>query len=133
MDIVKMADDVISKLSRDNRDNILLKTNQIRKFLTAVNILSNKVSVYKAEHPGAEKMSPDLADEVKYLEVMLVYQIGRDNAQNPKTKSVQEFVDKSRIRDLIKTIGNDIYTFEKFNRYVEALVAFHKFHGGRDK
>lgn len=133
MDIVKMADDVISKLSRDNRDNILLKTNQIRKFLTAVNILANKVSVYKAENPGVDTLSDELANEVKYLEVMLVYQIGRDNAQNPRTKSVQEFVDKSRLRDLIKKVGNDIYTFENFNRYVEALVAFHKFYGGRDK
>lgn len=133
MDIVKMADSVMKKLSRDKYGNINLKTNQIRKFLTAVNILSNKVSVYKADHPGAEKLSEELADEVKYLEVMLVYQVGRDNAQNSKIKSVDEFVRESKLRELINKVGDSIYTYEKFARYVEALVAFHKYNGGKDK
>lgn len=136
IDVVRRADAVIKSLSRNPRDKdnkFFLKTNQIRKFLTAVNILANKVSVYKAENPGTDTLSDDLANEVKYLEVMLVYQVGRDNAQNPKIKSVKEFVDKSNIREIIGKIGYNIYGFEEFSRYIEALVAFHKFYGGMDK
>ena len=38
---------------KTHKDEILLTTNQIRKFLTAVNLLANKVDIYKAAHPLA--------------------------------------------------------------------------------
>ena len=33
----------------------------------------------------------------------------------------------------IDSIGDSVEKYEQFARYVEALVAFHKFYGGRDK
>lgn len=130
--MVKDAEGVIKSLSRD-RNGLILKTNQIRKFLSAVNILANKVAVYKAENPGKNELSQPLLDEVKYLYIMLVYQIGRDNASNREDKrSVGEFVEKAQLRDWINKEIIDITSFENFNRYVEALVAYHKFYGGRE-
>lgn len=132
MDIVAKAESVIKSLSRDKYDGLLLKTNQIRKFLSAVNILANKVAVYKAENPGKKELPQKLLDEVKYLDVMLVYQIGRDNANNGRNKPVAEFVKEAQLRELLKKSVTDISSFEMFNRYVEALVAYHKFYGGRE-
>ena len=79
--IVEKAEKVIKGLiekDRNGKEVIRLKTNQIRKFLTAVNILANKVAIYKAEHPGTKEMSEKLEAEVQYLQVKLVYQVGRE-------------------------------------------------------
>ena len=70
--IVDRAEGVIRKLKQDKYGKIALKTNQIRKFLTAVNILANKVAIYKAEHPGIKTLPEELIDEVQYLQVKLI-------------------------------------------------------------
>lgn len=133
-DIVTKAEKVIQNINRDKYNNILLKTNQIRKFLSAVNMVANKVDVYKATNPDNKSLTEKkLVTEIKYLEVMLVYQVGRDNAANPRFKSVEDFVKKAELRESLHGIGNSIEKFEEFNRYMEALVAFHKFYGGKDK
>lgn len=132
-DIVTKAENVIKNINRDKYNNILLKTNQIRKFLSAVNMVANKVDVYKATNQDNKVLSEKLVMEIKYLEVMLVYQVGRDNATNTHFKSVEDFVKKAELRENLQAIGNSIEKFEEFNRYMEALVAFHKFYGGKDK
>ena len=127
-DIVRKAENVINLLKHQNRRGdlvITLKTNQIRKFLTAVNITANKVSIYRSKYPQNKQLSDELADEIRYLQVKLVYQAGRD-------KVVKDFIDKAKLLTLIKDIGNSIVKFEKFYRYVEALVAYHKYYGGKD-
>ena len=123
-DIVRKAENVINLLKRPNRRGdlvITLKTNQIRKFLTAVNITANKVSIYRSKYP----QNKQLADEIRYLQVKLVYQAGRD-------KVVKDFIDKAELLTLVKGIGNSIVKFEEFCRYVESLVAYHKYYGGKD-
>ena len=84
--VAEKAEKVIRNLAtrtnqKTHKDEILLTTNQIRKFLTAVNLLANKVDIYKAANPLATKLSEDLAMEVQYLQVKLVYQIGREKAE----------------------------------------------------
>lgn len=127
-DIVRKAENVINLLKRPNRKGdlvIALKTNQIRKFLTAVNITANKVSIYRSKYPQNKQLSDELADEIRYLEVKLVYQAGRD-------KVVREFIEEAKLLTMVKEIGNSIVKFEEFCRYVEALVAYHKYYGGKD-
>lgn len=124
MDIISRAEAVIKDLPKDRSDNIQLKTNQIRKFLAAVNSVSNKVTVFKAASDSKE-LSNAIADEIRYLQVILVYQSGRE-------RSVKEFVSMAGLLDMIKSIGKDISKYEEFARYMEALVAYHKFYGGKD-
>ena len=127
-DIVQQAEDVIKSLQRKNKRGevvIYLKTNQIRKFLTAANMIANKVSIYRSKHPQEKKLSSELVDEVRYLQVKLVYQAGRD-------RSAKEFIDAAGLLPMVKQIGSSIVRFEEFSRYVEALVAYHKFYGGKD-
>lgn len=124
IDIISRAEAVIKDLPKDRFDNIQLKTNQIRKFLAAVNSVSNNVTVFKAASDSKE-LSNAIADEIRYLQVILVYQSGRE-------RSVKEFVRMAGLIDMIKSIGKDISKYEEFARYMEALVAYHKFYGGKD-
>ena len=70
--------------------------------------------------------------EIKFLKVKLAYQIGRADAGRNKPNPVRDFADKSGLITEIDKIGNSLGKYENFARYVEALVAFHKFYGGKD-
>ena len=140
-DIGKEAEEVIKSLvvikTRFDKDlhkkveysTLKLTTGQIRKFLTAVNAITNKVNIYKARHLGATKLPDELAGEVQFLKVKAAYQAGRDNS---KDKVVHKFLEASNINQEIESIGTSIAKYEEFARYIEALVAYHKFYGGKD-
>lgn len=134
-DVIVKAEKNIKALIRVDKfkGNVLdLKTNQIRKFLSAVNSVSNKVAVFKAKNPGAKELDNAIADEIRYLQVMLVYQIGREKANSRYAGPLEKFEDEAKLLTTIKNIGNSIEAFEEFARYTEALVAYHKYYGGRD-
>lgn len=122
-DIAKEAEQVILNLKDQNHGKIYLKTNQIRKFLTAVNAITNKVNVYKAKHLDATELPDELAGEIQFLKVKAAYQAGRE-------RSVKDFMVQSKMKHRIEEIGISISKYEEFAHYVGALVAYHKFHGG---
>ena len=127
-DIAAQAEQVIQKLcghDRNGKTVINLKTNQIRKFLTAVNTVTGKIEVYRAKHDLTDQLPDDLAAEVKYLKIKIAYQAGRE-------KAVKDFVNKAEMIKWIDSIGNSVEKYEEFAKYVEALVAYHKYYGGKD-
>ncbi|WP_346681191.1 type III-A CRISPR-associated protein Csm2 [Megasphaera stantonii] len=132
-DIVKEAEAVILSLEKNRKNEFALRTNQLRKFLSAVNTVSNKVNVYQAQIVSANpsRMSKDLvlseqlAAEIKYLKVKIAYQAGRERA-------VRDFVQKAELTKKIDEIGTDLSKYKEFAKYIEALVAYHKFYGGKD-
>ncbi len=128
MNYVDQAQSVMEKLSHDKNRN-MVTTSQIRKFLTAVNMVSGKVDQYRNGEKGV-KLSPELQMQVKFLKVKLAYQIGR--AETKWGNPVKDFSDASGLMKWIDSIGDSMEKYEEFARYVEALVAFHKFYGGRD-
>lgn len=128
-DVVTEAEKAIKGLQyKDRYDNtkIDVTTSQIRKFLTAVNVVRNKVDLYKAKNKGAKSLSKELTAEIKFLKVNLLYQAGR-------TVAVKQFMTISKLDVIIDGIGDSLARFVKFTKYVEALVAYHKFLGGKDK
>lgn len=128
-DVVTEAEKAIKGLQyKDRYDNtkIDVTTSQIRKFLTAVNVVRNKVDLYKAKNKGAESLSKELTADIKFLKVNLLYQAGR-------TVAVKQFMIISKLDVIIDSIGDSLARFVKFTKYVEALVAYHKFLGGKDK
>lgn len=131
VDKAELAIKSIRKLNKKNHDKLVieLKTNQIRKILTAVNILKNKVDIYKIANPQAKKLDEELQMEIEFLRVNIAYQIGREKG---KENLVREFVEKADLLNMVKDINGDIKAFENFCRYIEALVAFHKFYGGQE-
>ena len=102
---------------KNNKEKAMITTSQIRKFLTAVNCLENKIS------SCGQKLEPEIANEIKYLKVKLAYQVGRDNS-----KGLRNLYDE--IEPLISQIGTSKDNYTKVARYIEAIVAYHKFNGG---
>lgn len=131
VDKAELAIKSIRKPNKKNHDKLVieLKTNQIRKILTAVNILKNKVDIYKIANPQAKKLDEELQMEIEFLRVNIAYQIGREKGRE---NLVREFVEKADLLNMVKDINGDIKVFENFCRYIEALVAFHKFYGGQE-
>ena len=114
---VDKAEKVIKSLNRNKRDPklFLLTTSKIRNLLNLTSTLfdESKVKEYK-----------DLADKIAYLRVQFVYQSGRET-------SVKDLVKKAEILDILKEINNK-ESLQRFCRYMEALVAYFKFYGGKD-
>ena len=131
VDKAELAIKSIRKPNKKNHDKLVieLKTNQIRKILTAVNILKNKVDIYKIANPQAKKLDEELQMEIEFLRVNIAYQIGREKGRE---NLVREFVEKADLLNMVKNINGDIKAFENFCRYIEALVAFHKFYGRQE-
>ena len=128
-DVVSKAEGIINQLSKNQRGNLHLTTSQIRKFLAAVNGIKNRVEVWKSrmliEGKEPKNLPPDIFNEIKFLKVKLLYQYNRERA-------VREFIDKSNLLQEIDQVGIEVKKFEEFARLVEAMVAYHKYHGGRD-
>ena len=74
-----------------------------------------------------DKLPPELVAEVKFLKVKLLYLAGRDK------NIVGAFADKTGLPEMIDNIGDSTERFTEFAKYVQALGAFHKFYGGKDK
>ena len=130
-DKVDLADKVMKKLSTATDKSgkpSMVTTSQLRRFLTAVNTVTGKVEQYQNETSELGKLSADLAAQVKFLKVKLAYQIGREE----KTSYIRDFEKEADLMAAIGSIGSDAKKYEEFARYVEALVAFHKFYGGKD-
>ena len=114
---VDKAEKVIKSLNRNKRDPKLfvLTTSKIRNLLNLTSTLfdESKVREYK-----------DLADKIAYLRVQFVYQSGRET-------SVKDLVKKAEILYILKEINNK-ESLQRFCRYMEALVAYFRFYGGKD-
>ncbi|WP_289002193.1 type III-A CRISPR-associated protein Csm2 [uncultured Megasphaera sp.] len=131
-DIVDQAERVIKSLTFI-KNKPALKTNQIRKFLSAVMSIRNHVIAVrgadKAKKAASEvnnkeeDLNEDIVLEIKMLKPTIYYQAGRN-------KFVNEFVEKSEIISKINAVGKDYKKFDLLCKYVEALVAFHKYKGG---
>lgn len=125
-DIIQDAEIFVkTKLRKQNQRGewkIDLTTSQIRKFLSSVNKIDNRMLTEK------DVLSPDIINEIKYLKIMLAYQTGRagklGKGTNPLEPLYEDLIPK------IDAIADSKKKFIEFARYVEAIVAYHKFYGG---
>lgn len=96
-------------------------TSKIRNILTLVSEIYNDVV---ADH--SKTLSKEVQERVEYLKVRLIYESGRE------TNTVDPFVKRSGLIKIIDGIGDNKERFIKFARYMEALVAYHRYHGGKE-
>lgn len=134
---VDRADKAMRALSEEAQKSYgskMVTTSQIRKFLTAVNRVNGKIDQFKNGNKSSAsgRIPEDIQMEIKFLKVKLAYQIGRADSGRNRANPVKEFADKSGLIGEIDKIGDSLERYENFARYVEALVAFHKFYGGKD-
>lgn len=116
------ADQVIKDLKDTmGRNYNNFTTSKIRNILAQVSEIYNDVVIEKGDALG-----PEFVSRIEYLKVRLVYECGRE------PYVIKPFVNKAGLLDLLNNIGDSRENFIKFARYMEALVAYHRFHGGKD-
>lgn len=120
---VDVAEDAIKKLRKPDRNGgykLELTTSKIRNILSMVSDLYTD-----AQHLREKTLGEDMVGRVQYLRMRIAYEAGRE-------KSVKEFVRTANILPFIALVGNSRQKLLLFCNYMEALVAYHKFYGGRD-
>ncbi len=96
-------------------------TSKIRNILTLISEIYNDVVADKSK-----TLSKEVQERVEYLKVRLIYESGREK------DTVDSFVKKSGLISIIDNIGENKDRFLKFARYMEALVAYHRYYDGKD-
>ena len=102
-----------------------ITTSKIRGLLSGMSDIYN--DVVRVE---GEELPQDIVDRIQYLKVQIVYEYGRDDK---KDGSVRRFINESKILNKIDQIGTSKKKFIEMERYMEALVAYHRFYGGKDE
>jgi CRISPR-associated protein Csm2 len=100
----------------------LITTTQLRNILAMAADILNQILTSENKSDSLEQ---ELVERIDYLRVRCAYAAGRD-------KEVDKFLQISRLNEQIKKIGNSKKRFMLFYHYMEALVAYNRFHGGSD-
>lgn len=96
-------------------------TSKIRNILSMVSELYNELSLM-----SEETLSAEMIQRIQYLRVRLVYESGRE-------ESVKAFINAAKLVEYIKGVGKSRHAFIRYAHYMEALVAYHRYFGGKDK
>ena len=116
---VDIAEKVIGEKLNGKNKKIELTTNKIR------NILSITATIYDQVKMKKGRLTEDEIADLMYLKMKLVYESGRE-------KTVRNFVKAAKLIDYINEIGNNREDLILYLKYIEALVAYHKYYGGKD-
>ena len=123
---VDEAEQVIKRMAQNARRDksgrpiFSLTTSKSRNLLSMDSELQTD-----AQHCAGSELDDDLVSRVQYLKMRIAYEAGRE-------KSVMEFVDQAGLLGQVSAIGKDRQQLIVFCNYMEALVAYHKFYGGKD-
>lgn len=122
---VQKAEQVMERLSsqtgKNGRPLPMVTTSKIRNLLSMTNEIYNEVRLSREE-----KLSSDIIGQINYLKIRFVYEAGRD-------PQVKNFVTQSQILECLDEIRGSRERYLLFARYMEALVAYHRFKGGKDQ
>lgn len=99
----------------------MVSTSKIRNLLAITAAIYNDVIVCQTD-----ELSPEIVGRINYMKVRFVYEAGRE-------PSVKKLVTQAHILEHIDEIGNSRKQYILFSRYMEALVAYRKFYGGKDE
>ena len=112
---VKKAEETINELldikNKNGKPVSIATTSQMRNILAMSADIYNRVMVNSGE---------DLSDEI-----IIVYEAGRD-------EKVKKFIVQSEMLKIIDEINGSKKNFILFNHYLEALIAYRKFKGGKE-
>ena len=91
------------------------------------NLLSLVIDCYQAEsRRTGEKITPESAEALTNMRIRVVYEMGRDD------RNVGQFVRETELLEYLAGIRGDRKALIRFYHYMEALVAYHKYMGGRE-
>lgn len=124
LNCVSEAENVIKSLrykDRNGREKIDVTSNQLRNLLALVNNLQNQLMLEQGE-----QLSEQLQSEVKYVKMKFAYAAGKE----PK---VRTFLEKAGMLDILEDVGDSREKLETVCRYMESLIAYHRYYGGRER
>ena len=127
---VDKAEKVIKELAEEskqrNRGRVdMVTTSKLRNLLAMTADIYNQVLVCQEE-----VLNNDICGRIEYLRVRFMYEYGRDDS---KERKVKNFIDKTDILVLLKEVGKTKHNYILFSKYMEALIAFHKYYGGKEQ
>lgn len=105
-------------------------TSKIRNFLSLVTDIYNDESIRTED-----KLKPDSVVKLNLMRVRVAYEYGRDNGESvgkDKVYPMKEFITQAHLREYLKGISTDRADLIRFAHYMEALVAFHRYLGGKE-
>lgn len=121
---VDMAEKVIIRLKnkkdRKGRNIPMVTTSKLRNLLTMTADIHNEVM-----SQTEKKLEGRITSRIEYLRVRFLYEAGRED-------SVRDLVEEAEIIPFLKGINGNRENYLLFSKYMEALVAFHKYYGGRE-
>lgn len=113
-DYVDEAERVMRGLARS------ITTSKIR------NLLSFASEIYNVENLRSDEiLLPESVARLMLMRVRVLYEAGRDD-------STRGFIERTHLLEYIKGIGDRRENLIRFARYMEALVAYHRYFGGRE-
>ncbi len=122
---VEEAERVIRKLKKEEDDRVknggLVTTSKIR------NLLGMTADIYNDVLKNREEELPnEITGRIRYLKIRFVYEAGRE----PKVKRL---IDEAELLAVLDWIEGKRSRYILFSQYMEALVAYRKFLGGKDE
>ena len=107
-----------------------ITTSKIRTLLSLVTDIYNDESIRTED-----KLKPDSVVKLNLMRVRVAYEYGRDNGESvgkDKVYPMKEFITQAHLREYLKGISTDRADLIRFAHYMEALVAFHRYLGGKE-
>ena len=125
---VEKAEKAIKYLKTENKDRKgrtkkMLTTSQIRNLLSISADIYNEIMNQSAE--SGDKISAELNATINYLTVTFIYEAGRD-------EKIKHFVEITDVLKIMDSIQGSKKNYLLFSKYMEALVAFHRYYGGKE-
>lgn len=117
---VDVAEKAILKL-KDKKGLDIVTTSKIRNLLAMVSDIYN--DVVKSTR---DELSPKIIEKINYMKIRFYYEAGRE-------ESVRRLIETADVFENINQIGKSKRKYILFSRYMEALVAFRKYHCGKDE
>lgn len=109
-----------NKLPKDDKHRFDITTSKIR------NLLSLATEIYHQEYLRNEpKLLEESLYQIQMMRVRMLYEAGREPA-------VKTFLAQSHLIGYLKDIGDDRMKLIRYTQYLEALVAYHRYFGGRE-
>ncbi len=91
------------------------------------NLLSLSSDIYNMViHQNGDKLTEEIKSKIEYLRVRFIYEAGRDE------NGIKRLVENANLLGVLKNIKGSKKNYILFNRYLEALVALHRYNGGKD-
>ena len=97
-----------------------ITTSKLRNWFSIAN------DIYNVESRSSEiGLKPESCTKLLNLRVRIVYDAGKDS-------KIKDFVTSANLLSYIKGIGESREQMIRFTHYMEALVAYHEYFGGRE-